>query len=102
MSLILGAALIVALGAVLWRAWQTRRSERSRPGATPATAIKITDFGEIDLATRFQGCPCGGHFSPRGEGPVQFQGRPLRKVTLECGRCERERHLYFDLAELRH
>jgi hypothetical protein len=102
MSLILGAALIAALGAVAWKAWRRRAAERARPGGTPETALAVHDFAEIDRASRGQTCHCGGPFRLRGEGPAQWAGRPLRAVTLECSRCERERRLYFDLSELRH
>jgi len=102
MGLVLALALLVALAAVAWKAWQRRAAERRRPGGRPETALLVHDFGDIDTACRLQTCSCGGLFVERGEGPVQHQGRPLRLVTLECGRCERERRLYFDLSELRH
>jgi hypothetical protein len=102
MGLVFALALVVTLSVLAWRKWQQRAVERSRPGARPETALAVHDFGDIDMACRAQVCECGGLFAERGEGPVEFAGRPLRTVTLECGRCERQRRLYFDLSELRH
>jgi hypothetical protein len=107
MGSLLGVTALIAAVAVGLRVLQQRAAERARPGATPTTAIAITDYSDIDVAVRMQTCRCGGRFIVRGEGPVAGNGpvgRPtsLRVAHLECRRCEREQRLYFDVSEVRH
>ena len=107
MGSLLGLAALIAAVAVGLRMLQQRAAERVRPGATPMTAIPITDYGDIDIAIRMQTCRCGGRFMVRGEGPTAGDGLPsrptsLRVAHLECRRCEREQRLYFDVTEVRH
>jgi hypothetical protein len=94
------AALIAALGIGI-RRLQHRAVERARPGATPTTAIPITDYSDIDVAVAMQTCRCGGRYVLRGEGPASPPGA-LRVAHLECRRCEREARVYFDLSTIRH
>jgi hypothetical protein len=101
MGSLLGLAALIAAVAVGLRLLQQRAAERARPGATPATAIPITDYGDIDLAVRMQTCRCGGRFSVRGEGPASHPDT-LRVARLECRKCEREQRLYFDVSTVRH
>ena len=101
MASLLGLAALVAAVAVGLRVLQQRAAERARPGATPATAIPIADYGDIDVAIRMQTCRCGGRFTVRGEGPAA-QPSSLRVAHLECRKCERERRLYFDVSTVRH
>jgi hypothetical protein len=101
MGSLLGLAALIAAIAVGLRVMQQRAAERARPGATPATAIAITDYRDIDVAVRMQTCRCGGRYVVRGEGPVSGPGS-LRVTHLECRRCERGRRLYFDVASVRH
>jgi hypothetical protein len=101
MGSLLGLAALIAVIAVGLRVLQQRAAERSRPGASPATAIPITDYGDIDVAVRMQTCRCGGRFSVRGEGPASGPGA-LRIAHLECRCCEREQRLYFDVGTVRH
>jgi hypothetical protein len=91
----LAAAIIVGL-----RALQQRAVERARPGRSPASAIAIEDYGDMDIAVRMQVCRCGGRFAVRGEGPTREAH--LRMTQLECRRCEREQRLYFDVSTVRH
>ena len=102
MSLLFASVLIAVLLTLSWRALRRRSAERKRPGGRPETAIVVHDFGDIDMVTRRQICPCGGPFALLGEGPMELDGHSLRMVTLVCGHCERERRLYFDLTEIRH
>jgi len=104
MASLLGVAALIAAIAVGLRALQQRAADRARPGATPTTAIPITDYSDIDVAVRMQTCRCGGRFVVRGEGPAAGDGpnTSLRVAHLECRRCEREQRLYFDLSEVRH
>jgi hypothetical protein len=99
MGALLGLAALVAVIVVGARLLQQRAVERARPGATPTTAIPITDYGDMDLAINLQTCRCGGHFVVRGEGPGSGS---LRVAHLECRKCEREQRLYFDVSTVRH
>jgi hypothetical protein len=101
MGSLLGLVALIAALAVGLRFMQQRAAERARPGATPATAISIADYSDIDVAVRMQTCRCGGRFVVRGEGPASGPGS-LRVTHLECRRCERERRLYFDVGTVRH
>jgi hypothetical protein len=101
MGSLLGLAALIAAVAVGLRVLQRRAAERARPGASPATAIPIADYGDIDVAIRIQACRCGGRFTVRGEGPLGSPGA-LRVAHLECRRCERELRLYFDLSTVLH
>jgi len=101
MGSLLGLAALIAAVAMGLRILQRRAAERARPGASPATAIPIADYADIDVAVRIQTCRCGGRFIVRGEGPLGPPGT-LRVASLECRRCERELRLYFDLSTVRH
>lgn len=101
MASLLGLAALIAVIALGVRMLQQRAADRARPGATPATAIPITDYGDIDIAVRMQTCRCGGGFEVRGEGPAAAPGA-LRVTQLECRKCEREQRLYFDVSTVRH
>jgi hypothetical protein len=102
MGLILGMAVLLAVAVVGVRLLRERAVERARPGRSPATAIAVEDYGDIDVAVRLQACSCGGRFLVRGEGPLPHSERPLRVAHLECRQCERERRMYFDLSAVRH
>jgi hypothetical protein len=101
MGSLLGVAALIAAVAVGLRLLQQRAVERARPGASPANAIPITDYSDIDVAVGMQACRCGGRFVVRGEGPVSPPGS-LRVAHLECRRCEREQRVYFDVSAVRH
>jgi len=102
LSALLGVAALVAAIIVGWRSMQRRAVERAQPGRSPASAIAIQDYGEIEIAVRLQACACGGRFALRGESPANEYGRPLRVALLECRRCEREQRVFFDLTAIRH
>ena len=101
MGSLLGLAALITAVAVGLRILQQRAVERARPGASPATAIPVADYSDIDVAVRMQTCRCGGHFSVRGEGPAGMPGA-LRVAHLECRKCEREQRVYFDMSTVRH
>lgn len=101
MGSLLGLAALIAAIAVGWRVFQQRAAERTRPGASPTTAIPIDDYSDIDLAVGLQACRCGGRFVVRGEGPASLPGS-LRVAHLECRKCERTQRLYFDVSTVRH
>ena len=102
MNLVLGLSVLAAVLVVALRLIRRWLVERRRPGRSPATALRVEDFGDIDLAIGLQTCGCGGRFTLRGEGPLPGDPRPLRVAHLECRRCERELQLYFDLSDVRH
>jgi hypothetical protein len=102
MGFLMGIAVLLAVAAVGGRLLRRRIIERAQPGRSPATAIEVGDYGEIDVAVRLQTCSCGGRFLVRGEGPMRGSGRALRVAHLECQQCERERRVYFDLSAVRH
>jgi len=101
MGSLLGLAALIAAVAVGLRMLQQRAADRARPGATPATAIPIADYSDIDIAVRITACRCGGRFVVRGEGPAGVPGA-LRVAHLECRKCEREQRMYFDMSTVRH
>ena len=94
----LGTAVLTAVIVLGWRKFRQRRAETTRPGRDEATAIPVTDYGEIDATVLIQRCTCGGRFITRGEG----SRGALRVVHLECRQCERERTVYFDVRAVRH
>lgn len=102
LNLLLALAIAIVLVVVAVTMLQQWRRERSRPGRSPASAIPIENYADIDVAVRLHSCPCGGRYAIRGEGPVTGTVRPLRTTHLECRRCNRERVLYFDLTDLKH
>jgi len=97
---LLGLAALVAALLVVGRAIASKRREAQRPGARPATAIAVSDFGEIDAHVLARRCVCDGRYASLGEGPVAGQEH-LRFVRLECRDCEREALLYFDVSGTR-
>jgi hypothetical protein len=99
---LLALALLIVLALCAARMIRRWLAERSRPGRSPASAIAIENYADIDVSVRMQSCVCGGRYTIRGEGPVAGVERPLRTTHLECRRCHRERVLYFDLTSLRH
>jgi hypothetical protein len=100
MGALLGVVALTAAIILGLRALQQRAVEQAQAGRSPATAIAIHDYAEIDIAVRLLSCRCGGHFALRGEGPARQPN--LRVAQLECRKCEREQRLYFDLSTLRH
>lgn len=104
-SLLLVAALaaaIVALGRRRWRRTRLRRLADTRPGASPALAIPITAFDEIDQYLRFRRCACGGYLERRGEGSRDVVGQRYRVARLQCQDCERVDEVFFDTTDLLH
>jgi hypothetical protein len=101
MGSLLGLVALMAAIVVGIRLLQRRAVDRARPGATPDTAIPISDYSDIDVAVNMQTCRCGGRFALRGEGPASLPGR-FRVAHLECRRCEREQRVYFDMSTIRH
>jgi len=97
-SIAFALAAIAAVALVGWRRARAWRHDAGRAGRSEAAAIPIRDYGEIDDVVRSQRCRCGGRFAIRGEG----SRHSLRVVRVECHTCEREREIYFDVAEVRH
>jgi hypothetical protein len=101
----LTTALLIALAATALRVLRRRRIRAvaaTLPGARPENAIPIGDFSEINDALRARRCICGGILANLGEASVRDDGRVLRVVRAECGRCEKEQRVYFDTSTLLH
>jgi hypothetical protein len=104
-QLLLVAALVaamVALGRRRWRRARLRRLAETRPGASPALAIPVTTFGEMDDHLRHRRCACGGYLERRGEGSRELAGQRFRVARLGCQDCERVEEVFFDTTELLH
>ncbi len=100
MSALLGLVALVAALLVFGRAIASKRRADQLPGARPASAIAVSDFGEIDAHVLARRCVCDGRYTSLGEGPVAGNDQ-LRLVRLECRDCEREALLYFDVSGTR-
>ncbi len=96
-GLLLTLALLAAVGVMGWRRWHTWNSERQLPGATPTTAIAAPRFDDIEDGIARLRCPCGGRYRVEGDGPLQLGERRLRVVQVECGHCEKQRRIHFDV-----
>jgi len=98
-------ALLLALAFSARRVWLRRRLGglmRALPGGTPDLAVTVSSFSEIDDHVRGRRCPCGGRYEVLGEGSRVHEGVRLRLLRLECGICERETEIYFDVTGLFH
>jgi hypothetical protein len=104
-GVILTLALLVALAASARRIQKRRRIAAvasSLPGASAESAIRLVDVGDLDTALRNRRCICGGFLQSLGERSEPFEGRVLRVVRAECGRCEKIQFVYFETATLIH
>lgn len=101
MGALLGILAAIAVAAILVRSVHERRLAAAKPGGSAASAIPVSQFGEIDAVVAAQRCSCRGRFTLRGEGPVGG-GREIRRALIECRECGRERSLFFDLAGVEH
>jgi hypothetical protein len=96
------AAAVVTLARRRWRRARLRRVASTRPGASPALAIPVTAFDEIDDHLRRRWCACGGYLERRGEGSREIAGQRYRVARLECQECERVEEVFFDTTDLLH
>ncbi len=96
------AAAIAVLARRRWRRARLRTLAATRPGASPALAIPITAFDEIDEHLRQRRCACGGYLARRGEGSRELAGQRYRVARLECLDCERTEEVFFDTTDLLH
>jgi hypothetical protein len=104
-QLLLVAALTAAMVALARRRWRRARLRRlagTRPGASPALAIPVTTFGEMDDHLRARRCACGGYLERRGEGSRELAGQRFRVARLGCQECERVEEVFFDTSDLLH
>jgi hypothetical protein len=101
MQALLGIVAAIAAAALLVRALHDRRRRRASPGGGAASAIRISQFDEIDAVVALRRCACRGRFAVRGEGPVAGDAT-IRRVRIECRECGREQFLYFDMAGIAH
>lgn len=102
-GLVMGLAVLVAVGLVgarRWRGWQERRA---RPGVRMADAIPVERFDDIDLHTARRRCAwCGEGMRYAGETSRVRRGQRLRVVRLVCRECERDERIHFDVTALFH
>ena len=99
------AALLLALAFSARRLWLRRRLTRLMsllPGGRPDSALTVESFDEIDEQIRARRCPCGGRYEVLGEGSRAVHASRLRVVRVECGTCENEASVYFDVTGLFH
>jgi hypothetical protein len=105
LGLAITVALLVALAFAGRRFWLRRRLARllsKVPGGRPENAVSVASFDDIDEQIRVRRCPCGGRYEVRGEGSRAVRSSRLRVVHVECGACERETSVYFDVTGLFH
>ena len=105
LGLFIAIALLLALAFSGRRVWLRRRLVRlmrALPGGKPESAIVIDSFSDIDDHVRGRRCACGGRFDVLGEGTHVVERTRLRVIRLECGTCERETEMYFDVTRLFH
>ena len=105
LTLAIAIALLVALAFSARRLWRRRRLARllgQLPGGSTRNALSVGSFEEIDDKIRARRCPCGGRYEVRGEGSRQLGDRRLRVVRVECGICENDANVHFDVTELFH
>jgi hypothetical protein len=96
------AAAIATFARRRWRRAKLRRLAETRPGASPALAIPIAGFDEIDDHLRSRRCACGGYLARCGEGSRERAGHRYRVARLECLDCARVEEVFFDTTDLRH
>ena len=105
-GLLIGAAVlaaVIAVGVRRWRRIRLRRAAADRLGSSPARAIAIRTYGEMDphLASRW--CvTCGGYLERSGEGTREADGRRFRIARLRCQECERVEQVFFDTTDVLH
>jgi hypothetical protein len=101
----------IALALLLALAFSGRRLMRRRrlarlmsqlPGGHASNAMQVDSFEDIDEKIRARRCPCGGRYDVLGEGSRSLGARRLRIVRVECGTCENEATIHFDVTELFH
>jgi hypothetical protein len=98
-------ALLLALAFSARRLLRRRRLARLMshlPGGRADSALSVGSFEEIDEQIRARRCPCGGRYEVRGEGSRAVRASRLRVVRVECGTCENQASVYFDVTGLFH
>lgn len=101
--MLFSVAVVAALLTFATRALRRRRFEsgrEERPGFTPGRAIPIQRFDEIAQWVNDTPCRDGSRPVIVSEGGVQFEGRSMRVVHVECESCADAFSLYFDLSGL--
>jgi hypothetical protein len=104
-GLLFAAVAVVAAAVWIQRGMTARRHHRQvreGPGTSPAQAIPVRSFDDIDRVVAEHRCHCGLTLSLRGEDARQDGNRPLRVARLACDECEEMFTLFFDLSEVRH
>jgi hypothetical protein len=105
LGLLIAIALLIALAFSARRLYLRRRFVRLMgrlPGGRPDNAVAVDSFDDIDDHIRARRCPCGGRYEVLGEGSRARGDARLRVLRIECGTCERETSVYFDVTSLFH
>jgi hypothetical protein len=104
-TLILTLAVVAAVIAVArrrFRRTRLRRAARERFGASPALAIAVRSFTEIDEHLGRRWCHCGGYLERTGEGTREDGARRFRIARLRCQECDELAEVFFDTTEIVH
>jgi hypothetical protein len=104
-QLLLVAVLLAAIarvGARRWRRQRLRRAAATRAGSSPAAAVVVRRYDEIDEHLRGRWCHCGGHLERCGEGARDEAGRRYRTAWMRCQECETESVVFFDTTDVLH
>ncbi|MHB9121049.1 MAG: DUF3857 domain-containing transglutaminase family protein [Thermoanaerobaculia bacterium] len=93
-----GALLAAIIGAIAgWMAFGRGASAFTRPGATPLTAIRVSDGESLDRRLMLLRCACGsGYRHPLPQRAAVFNERRLLIVDATCDRCGVVRTVHFD------
>ena len=93
----------IAVGVRRWSRLRLQWAALDRPGSSPARAIAIRTYGEIDAHLSSRWCAtCGGYLERGGEGTREADGRRFRVVRLRCQECERVEQVFFDTTDVLH
>jgi hypothetical protein len=95
-------AAVIVLASRRWRRGRLRRAARSRPGNSPASAIAIRSYGEMEDHLRGRWCHCGGYLERAGEGTREIDDRRYRVARHRCQECDEEYETFFDATGVLH
>ncbi len=101
-GLIMGLAVLFAVGVVGARRWQRQRAAARRPGASLRRAIRIRRFDQMDRVLQRRVCRCGERLRLNGEGSRVVGIRRFRIAHLVCPDCERKETVLFDVTRVFH
>ncbi len=95
-------AAAVVLGSRRWHRSRLKQAARNRPGSSPASAIVIRSYGEMEDHLRGRWCHCGGYLERAGEGTRDIDDRRYRVARRRCQECDEEYETFFDATDVLH